>query len=532
MSKIVPTCQAEEAAGAPSKWSALCVQPAFDILTNDDATSGLSRAEANTRHEATRGSAVFDSVFEFGRFTFMPARRLLLDGESRVRIGSRALELLAVLVERAGEVVTRHELMSRAWPKSVVDESNLKVQIAALRKALGETSLGERYLATVVGQGYRFVAPVNARALLADNARPRERPDATHNVPAGLMRLVGRSADIDAILARLPCTRIMTVTGAGGAGKTSIALAVARSIVETSRYDVWWVDLSMLSDPRLVPCAIATAVGLTTRSSDITSALATYFCSRSHRQWLLLDNCEHVVEAASAIAGRLVLAAPRLQILATSREPLRATGENVYRLAPLGSPVESAGLSASEALQYPAIQLFAERAAARCSDFALCDDNAPMVAEICRRLDGIPLAIGLAAARLDAFCVRELLAQLDDRFIALGSGQRTGAQRHRSLLATLDWSHQLLTEVERLVLRRLGVFADAFCLDSAITIAADEEPRAARISDALSSLVEKSWVTVEKDGDNIRYRLLETTRHYARRKLAEAGELDLVARRR
>jgi len=524
-------CQAEEAAGAPSEWSASGVQHAFDILTIDGETRGLSLAKANPRHEASRENAVFDSVFEFGRFTFMPARRLLLDGESRVRIGSRALELLAVLVERAGEVVTRHELMARAWPRSVVDEGNLKVQIAALRKTLGETSRGERYLATVVGQGYRFVAPVRSRTPLAENARHRDRPAAAHNVPAGLMRLVGRTADTVAILARLPCTRIMTVTGAGGVGKTSVALAVARTIVETSQYDVWCVDLSALSDPRCVSCAIATTVGLSTRSGDIASALATYFCSRSRPQWLVLDNCEHVVEAASAIAECLLSAVPRMRILATSREPLRATGENVYKLAPLGTPAATAGLSASEALQYPAIQLFAERAAARCSDFALCDDNAPVVAEICRRLDGIPLAIGLAAARLDAFCIRELLAQLDDRFTAPGSGQRTGAPRHRSLLATLDWSYQLLNEVERLVLRRLGVFADAFCLDSAMTIAADGETRAARIRDALSSLVEKSWVTVEKDGDTVRYRLLETTRHYARRKLAEAGELGLVGRR-
>ena len=531
MSKIVPTCQAEEAAGAPSEWSAPSVQYASDILTIHDATRQISLAKPLTRHEASPESAVVDSVFEFGRFTLMPARRLLLAGESRVRIGSRALELLAALVERAGEVVTRQELISRAWPKSVVDESNLKVQIAALRKALGETNHSQRYLATVKGQGYRFVAPVESKASHADNARPRERRGAVHNVPAGLLRLVGRSADFDAILSQLPRTRIMTVTGAGGVGKTSLALAVARSIVETSRYDVWWVELATLSDPQLVPSAIATAVGLTTHTSDIISALATYFCSRGCPQWLVLDNCEHVVEAASAIARRMVSDAPRMRILATSREPLRTRGEDVYRLAPLASPVEPAGLSASEALQYPAIQLFAERAAARCSDFALCDDNAPMVGEICRRLDGIPLAIGLAAARLDAFCVRELLAQLDDPLSALGRGQRTGALRHRSLLATLDWSHQLLNELERLVLRRLGVLTDAFCFDAVIAVAGNEEPRAARISEVLSSLVEKSWVMVEEDGDDVRYSLLETTRHYARRKLAEAGELDLVGRR-
>jgi predicted ATPase/DNA-binding winged helix-turn-helix (wHTH) protein len=536
MSKIVLSCQAEEVAGGVVECDTPSVQSAFDILTIKGAVDEMPDHEAYSRHESVRvnGASAFDAVFEFGRFRFIPARRLLLDGESRVRLGSRALELLAALVERAGDVVTRQELMASVWPRSVVDESNLKVQIAALRKALGETSQGEHYLATVAGQGYRFVAPVKARTPPADladrvdNMRPRGRPVVSHNVPAVLLPLTGRSADVSALRAQLPCTRIVTVTGAGGVGKTSVAWAVARSIVEMRHSDVWCVDLSTLSDPYLVPSAIATAVGLTTASGDTASALVTYFGSRSRPQWLVLDNCEHVVEAAAAIAERMVSATPHLRILATSREPLRVTGEYVYRLAPLASPAESAGLTASEALRYPAVQLFAERAAARCSDFALCDANAPMVAEICRRLDGIPLAIGLTAARLDAFCVRELLAQLDNRFVALGRGLRTGPQRHRSLLATLDWSHQHLCEIERIVLRRVGVFAGAFCLDSAIAVAADEELGAPQIRGALSNLVEKSWVAVDMDGDEARYRLLETTRHYARRKLAEAGELDVV----
>lgn len=352
-----------------------------------------------------------------------------------------------------------------------------------------------------------------------------------HNVPAGILRLIGRSADMDAIRACLSGARIVTVTGTGGVGKTSIALAIARSIVEQSGCDVWFVDLSTVCAARLVACAVANAVGLSVRCGDITPALAGYFGARSRPQLLVLDNCEHVVEAAAAFAERMVGATPHLQVLATSREPLRVTGESVFRLEPLASPAESACLSAREALRYPAIQLFVERAAARCSEFELRDGNVPVVAEICRRLDGVPLAIGLAAARLDAFCVGELLTQLDDRFIALGRGQRTGPPRHRNLLATLDWSHQLLLQVERIVLRRLGVFAEAFCLDSAIAVAEEGELRSTRITDALSSLVAKSMVSAEMAGEGMRYRLLATTRDYARRKLAEAGELDRVAGR-
>ncbi|WP_201696610.1 ATP-binding protein [Paraburkholderia hiiakae] len=461
----------------------------------------------------------------------MPAQRLLLDGDTRVRLGSRAIELLAALVECPGKVVTRKELMDRGWPGSVVEESNLKVQIAALRKALGETHLDPRFLATVAGQGYRFIAPVKSATPVVDNALTHDGPRVMHNVPAGLMRLIGRSADIDSILERLSCARIVTVTGTGGVGKTSIALAVARSIVEQSRCDVWFVDLSTLCAARLVPCAVAKAVGVSVRCGDIATALAAHFGVQSRPQLLVIDNCEHVVEAAAAFIERIVCATSHVRVLATSREPLQVTGETVFRLEPLASPVESAQLSAREALRYPAIQLFAERAAARCSEFELHDGNVPVVAEICRRLDGIPLAIGLAAARLDAFCVSELLAQFDDRFIALGRGQRTGPLRHRNLLATLDWSHQLLRQVERVVLRRLGVFADAFCLDSAIAVATEGELRSTRITDALSSLVAKSMVSAEMAGDGMRYRLLATTRDYARRKLAEAGELDRVAGR-
>ncbi|WP_158952054.1 ATP-binding protein [Paraburkholderia acidisoli] len=473
-------------------------------------------------------------VFEFGRFRLMPARQLLLDGDTRVRLGNRALVILTALVERPGELLTRQELLARGWPGTVVDESNIKVQIAALRKALGAAPARQAYLDTVVGRGYRFVAPVRTRALRASEAVPVERAAVAHNLPARLAPPIGRAGDIGSLLDKLPQTRLMTITGPGGIGKTRLALALAQSIADAACHDVWFVDLSTLGDAALVPHAVATALGLAVHSQDIATALENDLRMRVRPQLIVLDNCEHVVDAAAEMAERIVAVAPRMLVLATSREPLRAVGEHVYRLDPLGHPAQSAGLSARAALQWPAIALFAARAAEQRGDYVLSDADAPVVAEICRRLDGIALAIELAARRVDGFGARGLLRRLEDRFRVLdagGAGGFGGPERHRTLLAMLDWSHQLLPEVERTVLRRLGVFAGAFALDAAVAVVTDEALGAAPVVDALASLVAKSIVTADLRGESMHYRLLDTTRAYARRKLAEAGELDALARR-
>ena len=455
----------------------------------------------------------------------------MLDGDTRVHVGTRALEILTALVERHGELVTRQELIARAWPDAVVEEANLKVQIAALRKALGEGPQGRDYLATAVGQGYRFVAPVKCEVLSADTPLFERPARVGHNLPAALVSPIGRSATIRALLGQLTHARLVTVTGPGGIGKTTVALAVASAMLEAAQHDVWFVDLSTLSDANLVPHAVATALGLAVHSDDIPAVLANYLRLRNRSQLIVLDNCEHVIETAAATAEHIVSAASHILVLATSREPLRAAGENVYRLEPLDSPAESAALSAGEALQYPAIQLFMERAKASRNGFGLSDEDAPAVAEICRRLDGIALAIELAATRLDAFGVRELLSLLDDRFRMLGQGRRTAPERHRTLAATLDWSHQLLSEPERIVLRRLGIFAAAFPLKSAIAVAADDAIRARSVTDTVADLVAKSMVSADVSGEAVRYRLLDTTRDYARQRLVDSGELNMVARR-
>ncbi|RFU48356.1 winged helix-turn-helix domain-containing protein [Paraburkholderia sp. DHOC27] len=469
-------------------------------------------------------------AYLFGSFRLIPSQQTLLDGDSRVVIGGRALDLLTALVERRGELITKKELMARAWPRSVVEESNLKVHIAALRKALGEGPQTQRFVATVVGRGYRFVAPVEHETMPLAGAPLDTHLRVAHNVPAALVRPIGRTEAIRDLLSRLARVRLLTVTGPGGIGKTTVALAVAHEMVEAGEHDVWFVNLSRLSAPGFVPHAVANAVGLAVHSDDIPRALANYFRLRNRPQLVILDSCEHVIEAVAILAEQITAAAPQMHVLGTSREPLQVVGEHVYRLEPLETPPDSARLTVDEALQYSAVELFVERATAASGAFTLTDEAAPAVAQICRRLDGIALAIELAATRLDAFGVQELLHLLDDRFATLAQGSRTAPERQKTLLATLDWSHQLLPEVERVVLRRLGIFPGVFSLGSAAAVGGDDTLPYARAIDAVASLVAKSMLSANAASDSMRYRLLDTTRDYARRKLVEAGEWDTVAR--
>jgi predicted ATPase/DNA-binding winged helix-turn-helix (wHTH) protein len=468
------------------------------------------------------------TVYLFGPYRFIPAQQALLNGDVRVPLGDRAIAILAALVERPGELVTKQELMARAWPGGIVAEANLKVQIAGLRKALGAGRQDTRYLATIKGRGYQFAEPVSRDVLVAETAPSDEPVRVAHNIPYRVVQPIGRAATINVLTDQLAMTRLMTLAGTGGIGKTTVALAVAQAMLETGQYDVWFVDLGKVSDSSLVPDATAAAVGL---NAHDTLTFANYFHVRNRLQLVVLDNCEHVIEAAAAMAERLVSMGPHIRVLATSREPLRATGEHIYRLDPLASPDASTDLTASEAVLHPAVELFIDRASAVRNDFVLDDDDARVVADICRRLDGIPLAIELAARRVDAFSVRELLSLLDDRFRALGQGRRTGPDRHKTLSAMMDWSHELLTDVQRVVLRRLGIFTGSFVLLSARAIASDEKYTPSTVVDAVADLVAKSLVSVDARGENVRYRLLDTTRDYARGKLADAGEMDAVARR-
>ncbi|WP_165186009.1 ATP-binding protein [Caulobacter soli] len=464
--------------------------------------------------------------FAFGPFVLTPEQQLLVEDQAPVALGGRALDILTALVERPGAVLTKSELIARAWPNSIVEEGNLKVNIAALRRALGETAGTLRYIATVTGRGYRFVAPVQSAPGSQSDAESRAFA-ASSNLPPAMTSIIGRAGDIGEILTTLSAERALSIVGAGGIGKTTVAVAVAERFAAQVQDGVWFVDLASVSDPTLAPQAIAQAIGLTTQPSIALGDLLDHLRERS--LLLVLDNCEHVIEAAASCARRILADAPDVRILATSREPLRINGERVYRLPPLDAPPIGPWLQAEGLMAFPAAQLFIERATARNRMFHLADDDAPVVAEICQRLDGLALAIELAATRADAFGVRELLGLLDGRFRLL-SGLRSGPERHQTLTAAIDWSYNLLSDDERAILRRLSIFPGAFSLEAACLIAGAQCDLAKTVDD-LANLVDKSLVTAELSASQVSYRLLDTTRAYALRKLAESDEADSVGER-
>jgi DNA-binding winged helix-turn-helix (wHTH) protein len=346
-----------------------------------------------------QAAALAERAIGFGPFRLLPTQRLLLEADKPVRLGSRALDILIALVERPGELVSKAELMARLWPSAFVEEGTLKVHVAALRRALGDGHSGRRFIATSPGQGYHFVAPVTRAEEPERTAPTAASTGHERNLPVLLTRLIGRSDTIARLAEQLPRQRLLTVVGPGGIGKTSVALAVADTQIAAYEHGVWLVDLAPLADPRFVPTALAAAIGFEIRSENSLPGLIAFL--KDKRMLLVLDNCAHVVDAAAGLAVAILKGAAGVHILATSREPLRAQGEQVYRLPPLSSAPASPRLSAAEALAYPAVELFVERAGSL-GEFELRDADAPIIAEICRQLDGIPLAIEFAAARVGA----------------------------------------------------------------------------------------------------------------------------------
>ena len=351
-----------------------------------------------------------------------------------------------------------------------------------------------------------------------------------HNLPLQLTSLIGRDAEVREVRRLMTGTHLLTLSGAGGVGKTRLALQVASEELATFLDGVWFVELASLADPSLIPSTIASAVGAHEEPNrPMLATLGDHF--RAKCALIVLDNCEHLIADAAQVCETLLRAAPQLKILATSREALDIAGETAYRVPSLPVPADSMPIQALP--QVASVRLFVERSQAARSDFVLTDANAPAVAQICRRLDGIPFALELAAARINALTPEQIAVRLDDRFHLLTGGSRTALPRHRTLRATVDWSYNLLTEPERLLLRRLSVFVGGWTLEAAEQVCALDAgaPPTLAFSDVLdllSQLVGKSLVVAEaRDGSGaaMRYRLLETIRQYAREKLDTSGEL-------
>jgi predicted ATPase/DNA-binding winged helix-turn-helix (wHTH) protein len=467
-------------------------------------------------------------AISFGPYRLLAAQRLLLEGDRPVRLGSRAFDVLAALVERAGEVVGKEQLIARAWPQTFVDEANLKIQVSALRRALGDGHGGNRYVITVPGRGYNFVAPVRREEALRAASAPPAPSTTPHNLPFAVTRMIGRDDAVAALVARFSRERLVTIVGTGGIGKTTVALAVAERMMASYEHGVWLVDLAPIGDPSLVPSAVATVLGLEIRSENPLHGLVA--AVRDKRMMLLLDNCEHVIDAAAGLAAAILGGAPGVNILATSREPLGVAGERDYRLASLGIPQASSRSTAAEAAAFPAVQLFVERVSAIVEDFALTDANVPAVVEICRKLDGLPLAIEFAAPRVEVLGVEGLAARLDDSLQLLGARRRTTMPRHRTMRAVVDWSYGLLAEDEQEFLRSLGVFAGGFTVEAAAAVVPDAATTRNTAIDYLADLVTKSLVVADVSGTKPRFRLLDTTRAYAIEKLDESGERGRSAR--
>ena len=467
-----------------------------------------------------------EETFAFGPFQLIPAQRILLGDGKPLRLGSRALDILIALVERAGETVHKDDLIARTWPDTVVDEGALRVHVAALRKALGDGRSGKRYIANDPGRGYTFVAPLTRESLSQNPAWPAE-ANIANNLPVRLTRTIGRDHIVTSLATQLTQRRFVTIVGPGGIGKTTVAIAVAEMAQPSYPDGIWFVGLASLADPELVPSTINAVLGISLSGASPLSALAAWL--RDKHALIVFDSCEHVIGVAAALAEAVLRAAPHVHVLATSREPLRAEGEWLHRLASLEIPPPSVDITAAEVRRYPAVQLFEERAEASADGFTISDNEVPAVLEICRRLDGVPLALELAAARIDVFGVRELAAHLDDRFRVLTSGRRTALPRHQTLAATLDWSYQLLSEEERRVLRLLAVFTGDFSLDAAAAVVGDLPPLP--VVDHVANLVAKSLVVFDLRADTAQYHLLDTTRLYAFQKLRSTGELPEAARR-
>jgi predicted ATPase/DNA-binding winged helix-turn-helix (wHTH) protein len=489
----------------------------------------LQGSGPSTPERATAGIA-------FGPYHLFPSLRRLERAGQAIELGSRAFDILCVLVAHAGEIVTNRELMARVWGKVLVGEGSLRFHINALRNTLAQDNLGAEYVKNVARRGYCFVAPVQRTAVEPPASADRSRVE-LGKLPRRPGNIVGRTAEIQHLIALLGETRLVTIVGSGGVGKSTVAVEVAYLLHE--QFDlVRFVDLETIEDASLVASAVASALGLIVASANPVSSLIAYL--REKRALLIFDSCERVLEGAAMLAEQIFDGSARSSILATSQEALRAEGERAYILNPLAAPAEEPQLTPEEAIRYPAIELFVSRARETVTQFELTVANVAAIGAICHRVDGIPLAIELAAGRAGTLALPTILELLNSQFSLTWPGRRTAAQRHRTLGAAIAWTVELLDERERVLLRRLAIFSGPFTLEAAQQVTSGSALPSGAIAEALSNLVAKSLVSsssldqIKRPGSlgqSTHFWLLGGTHAFARRMMEDGGEVDEVARR-
>jgi predicted ATPase/DNA-binding winged helix-turn-helix (wHTH) protein len=498
----------------------------------------MTAATVTARKVSTTAAIVaFDSAakgagaepsFSFGPYQLFPRRRLLVKTGQPLQLGGRSLEILILLAERQGDVVSKSELMARTWPGITVDETALRVHVAGLRKALGDEIGDASYIKTVAGRGYCLVAaPTRVAPAVGSGQAIEVRADHLPRLPFQLDETIGRSDAVSRITNLLETQRFVTIHGPGGVGKTTTAVAVASSQLAAFPGDIYWLDLGGIGDPRLLPGTLASTFGLPVQAHDPTPDVLEFL--RERRALLIFDNCEHLIEPAASLIERILRTAPQASVLATSREMLRIDGEHVYRLSGLDCPSDDDGLTAERVLSFAAPRLFVKRVVASGHQFELTDADALVVTRICRKLDGLALAINVAAAQVQTLGFTEVAWSLESGYWLRWRGRRTAMPRHQSIGATIDWSYNLLSEDEQAALRYLSIFKEFFTLEAALEIVRHGLADPARSLDVVDKLVAKSMISSDLGDRAPRYRLLNSTRAYALDKLRQRGEFDGIA---
>ena len=458
----------------------------------------------------------------FGRYRIFPELRLLLRDGKKIEIGARAFDILWMLLEAKGNPVSKDDLIEKVWAGVIVEENNLQAQVSAIRRALGPD---RDMISTEFGRGYRLTTVRDPGISLGATTEARSMPP---SLPNPMTPLLGRATELTTIEKLIADSRFVTITGTGGIGKTRLAIEIGRRLHAAFPDGVCLAEMAKIAERESVWPTIAMALQMPV--SGNASAAQVIAALRDRHLLLIADNCEHLTEPVAEVVEMLLQNAPHLHVLVTCQEPLVAQGEHVYRLSPLTVPPVSAQ-GAETMIAHSAVQLFVERASALVHPFDFNDATARDVSAICRRLDGMPLALELAAARVPSLGIAGVLAGLTDRFNLLTGVRRTALPRHRTLRATVDWSHNLLDDAEQRFLRRLSVFTAAFSADAARYVGTLEHQEPWRAVDLLGSLVAKSLLLSDLSGPNPRYRFLESVRFYALDRLADSGEVAQTALR-